>query len=118
MRAEDARTQKLIDTSMAVCVVHCSEKRDLLSSLTDPPSTSMPPTARTKRVEKLHLPALTDAEQKLIRDYTGCTRCQKLNVGHSFSECLMIAMNTWPDTASYMMLTALKRGHHTGDCEG
>ena len=75
MRAEDARTQKLMNTSTAVCVVHRSEKRDLLSRLTDPPSTSTPPTARTKRAEKLCLPAFTDAEQKLIRDYAGCTRC-------------------------------------------
>ena len=52
---------------------------------------------------------LTAAEQTLIRGHAGSTRCQKLNIGHSFDECPMKATNTWPDATSYVMLTALSR---------
>jgi RNase H-like domain found in reverse transcriptase/Reverse transcriptase (RNA-dependent DNA polymerase)/Integrase zinc binding domain len=107
MRAEDARTQKLIDTSTAARAVRRSEKKDLLSRLTDPPSSSSTPSAgKQKKTTKLRLPPLTETERSLIRDHAGCTRCRRLNVGHHFDECPMKDTNTWPDPATYVTLTA------------
>ena len=55
MQAEDAHTQKLIPTSMAAHAVCCSEKKDLLSRLTYPPSSSSTPSmGKSKMTTKLH----------------------------------------------------------------
>ena len=61
---------------------------------------------KSKKATKACLPPLTEAERTLIRDYTGCTHCHHLNVRHNFDECPMKDTNTWPDPATYMMLTA------------
>ena len=82
-----------------------SEKKDLLSWLTDPPlSSSTPPAGRQKKMTKLHLPPLMKSERSLIRDHAGCTWCHHLNVGHHFDECPMKDTNTWPDPATYVTL--------------
>ena len=109
MRAEDARTQKLIDTAAIARSARRGEKKDLLSRLTDAPSTSgrsSSSTDKPKKADKPRLPALTDSERSLLKEHAGCTRCRKLNAGHSFGDCPMKANNTWPDAETYVTLTA------------
>ena len=92
---------------MAACAVRRSKKKDLLSWLTNPPSSSStPPVGRPKKMTKLHLPPLTETERSLIRDHVGCTRCCCLNIRHHFDECPMKDTNTWPDPTTYMTLMA------------
>jgi hypothetical protein len=74
MRAEYARTQKLIDSSAIAHATCRTEKKYLLSRLTDPPTTSSSSgSKKTKTTDTAHLPALTEAERTLIRNYAGCT---------------------------------------------
>jgi hypothetical protein len=111
MRAEDARTQKLIDASSAARALRRGEKKDLLSRLSDAPSTSgrsSSSASTSKRTERkrLRLPALTPEERELLEKHAGCTRCRRFNAGHNFPDCPMKADNTWPDAATYVTLTA------------
>jgi hypothetical protein len=53
MRAEDARTQKLIDASSTTHTLRCSEKKDLLSQLSDVlPTSSCSSSAGTSNTKK------------------------------------------------------------------
>ena len=109
MRAEDARTQKLIDASATARATRRGEKKDLLSRLTDPPAkgnTSSGSTHKSKPAEKKRLPALTLEERALLDKHAGCTHCCKFNAGHKNAECPMKADNTWPDAETYTTLTA------------
>ena len=110
MQAEDARTQKLIDASTAACATHRSEKKDLLSQLTDPPvkgSTSTTSPSKTKQTEKKHLLALTLEERALLDKHASCTWCHKFNAGHKNTDCPMKTENTWPNAENYMTLMVL-----------
>ena len=71
MRAEDARTQKLIDTTAVARSARRGEKKDLLSHLTDAPSTSghsSSSTDKPKKADKPCLPAFTDSERSLLKE--------------------------------------------------
>ncbi|RDB31066.1 hypothetical protein Hypma_000019 [Hypsizygus marmoreus] len=106
IKAEDARTQCLIDASNAARVVKRNEKRDLLSRLSDPPRSSRPnANTPTSRGNQLKLPKLTDGERELLDKYDGCTRCRKFHAGHRAKECWMVAKNSWPDAETYVPLT-------------
>jgi hypothetical protein len=115
MRAEDAHTQKLIDTSSTARALHRSKKKDLLSWLSDVPptsghSSSSAGTSNTKKTESKQLPALTPDERALLEKHASCTHCRRFNAGHDFPDCLMKANNTWPDAAT--------KRCNTGECEG
>ena len=86
VRAENARTQRLIDASNAARAARRGEKKDLLSRLTDPPRPK-PSHAGTS---------------------DGCTRCRKFYAGHRTKDCPMTATNTWPDAETYTTLTLEK----------
>jgi hypothetical protein len=113
MRAEDAHTQKLIDASNTARAARWGEKKDLLSRLTDVPaassSSSSPAAAgkkKTPKTERNQLPAPTGVERDLLKLHHGCTRCRTFNAGHTWRECPMTAADTWPDAATYVLLTA------------
>jgi hypothetical protein len=111
MQAKDERTQKLIDVSNTACAACQGKKKDLLSWLTDAPTTSSssspPVTAgkKTQKTERNQLPTLTGIERDLLKLHHGCTCCQQYNAGHTCHECPMTAGDTWPDAATYMLLT-------------
>jgi hypothetical protein len=110
MRAEDAHTQKLIDASSAAHALCHGKKKDLLSQLSDAPSTSnrsssSSGTSNTKEAETKQLPALTPDERALLEKHASCTRCRRFNAGHNFPDCPMKADNTWLDATTYVMLT-------------
>jgi hypothetical protein len=115
LHAEDARTQRLINTSQSARAARRGEKKDLLSRLTDAPvassssTTSPPATAGKKKtpwVERKRLPALIQAERDLLELYNGCTRCRLFNIDHDSYTCPMVATNSWPNPDTYMTLTA------------
>jgi hypothetical protein len=114
MRAEDARTKKLIDAANTERATRRGEKKDLLSRLTDAPATSSSSSSlaaagkkKTPKTECNRLPALTGVERDLLELHHGCTRCRTFNAGHDWQTCPMTAADTWPDAATYVMLTAL-----------
>ena len=71
-----------------------------------PSSSSTPSMGKSKKTTKLCLPPLMETERSLIRGHAGCTQCPRLNIGHHFDECPIKDTNMWPDTATYMTLTA------------
>ena len=114
MRAEDARTQRLIDANNAARTARRGEKKDLLSRITEPQqgSTSGVRSAVDRKtsgvrstVDRKFLPALTISERKLLNEHSGCTRCRTFYVGHRAEQCPMKANNSWPDVDSYHTLT-------------
>jgi hypothetical protein len=112
LRAEDAHTQKIIDSSNAAWATHHGEKKDLLSWLTKPPltgnrSSTTSTMGKTSNTGWKYLPALTPCEQTLLSNHASCTCCRLFNAGHTGDTCPMKANNIWPDPATYMTLTAL-----------
>jgi hypothetical protein len=76
MWAEDAHTQKLINTSATAYATCCGEKKDLLSHLADLPAkgnTSPSSTNKGKHAKTKCLPALMLEEQALLDKHAGCT---------------------------------------------
>ncbi|GLB33350.1 hypothetical protein LshimejAT787_0102340 [Lyophyllum shimeji] len=105
IRAEDARTLRLIEANAAARASKRTERRDLLSRLSDPPRTSRTPTSEAGSTPRRNLPKLLDTEKALLNTHDGCTRCRKFYAGHRSPNCPMTAANTWPDAASYVTLT-------------
>jgi hypothetical protein len=104
VRAENARTQRLIDANNAARTARRGERKDLLSRLTDPPrlkTTSAGANETTRR----YLPKLQDKEKKLLNEHEGCTRCRRFYTGHRAKDCEMTANNTWPNAELYIPLT-------------
>ena len=113
VRAENARTQRLIDASNAARAARRIEKKDLLSRLTDPPrstaSTSKPTHAGASgEATRRYLPKLQEKEKRLLNEHEGCTRCRRFYIGHRARDCPMTATNTWPDAETYIPLTLEK----------
>lgn len=113
LRAEDARTQRLIDASQSACAARRGEKKDLLSRLTNAPvasSSSSPPAVagrnKAPRVERKKLSGLTQDERDLLKLYNGCMRCRLFNIDHTVHTCPMVATNSWPNPDTYVTLTA------------
>ncbi|KIJ37785.1 hypothetical protein M422DRAFT_259631 [Sphaerobolus stellatus SS14] len=108
MRAEDERTQRLIQANDFARNTHRTERKTLLSHLSEPntshhhqqQSLLSSSAGNSKRV-----PRLTDLERALLDKHDGCTRCHKFYAGHRVVDCPMTANNTWPDRASYIPLT-------------
>ena len=107
VRAENARTQRLIDASNAARAARRVEKKDLLSRLTDPPrATGKPTPAGTSgETTRRFLPKLQDKEKRLLNEHEGCTRCRRFYTGHRANNCEMTTNNTWPDADTYAPLT-------------
>ncbi|KAF5378288.1 hypothetical protein D9615_008791 [Tricholomella constricta] len=119
IKAEDARTQRLIDANAASRAARRSEKKDLLSRITDPqPRSSKGSSNNTNDGTRRYLPKLTDSEKRLLADHEGCSRCRKFYAGHRTPNCPLTAANAWPDVATYVELTldmanAAKPKHNT-----
>ena len=105
VRAENARTQRLIDANNAARAARRGEKKDLLSRLTDPPRTKPTPAGTSSETTRRFLPKLQDKEKQLLNEHEGCTRCRKFYTGHRANACEMTINNTWPDADTYTPLT-------------
>ena len=105
VREENARTQRLIDTSNAARAARRGEKKDLLSRLTDPPRRGTTHAGTSGETTRRYLPKLQDKEKCLLNDHEGCTCCRKFYTGHRAKDCQMTANNTWPDAETYVPLT-------------
>ena len=107
IRAENAHTQRLIDTSNAACAARRGERKDLLSHLTDPPQghTKPTPAGAGGEATRRYLPKLQEKEKRLLNEHEGCTRCHRFYTGHQAKDCKMKANNTWPDAETYIPLT-------------
>ncbi|KAF8984338.1 hypothetical protein BDQ17DRAFT_1548843, partial [Cyathus striatus] len=82
-----------------------TEKRDLLSRLSDPPARPIPTATPTHHVDKPFFPKLTELNKKLLNQHKGCAHCRKFYAGHHSDTCPMKKTNSWPDAASYVPLT-------------
>ena len=105
VRAENARTQRLIDANNAARAAKRGEKRDLLSRLTDPPRPRPTHAGTSGEAAQRYLPKLQEKEKRLLNEHEGCTRCRKFYTGHRAKDCQMTANNTWPDAETYTPLT-------------
>jgi hypothetical protein len=105
VRAENARTQRLIDASNAARAARRGERKDLLSRLTDPPRPRTTQTGTGSEAARRYLPKLQDKEKRLLNEHEGCTRCRKFYTGHRAKDCPMTVNNTWPDAETYIPLT-------------
>ena len=105
VRAENARTQRLIDASNAARAARRGEKKDLLSRLTDPPRSKNAHVGTSNETTRRYLPKLQEKEKRLLNEHEGCTRCRKFYVGHRAKDCQMTANNTWLDAETYTTLT-------------
>jgi hypothetical protein len=109
VKAENARTQRIIDASNAARAAKRGEKKDLLSRLSDPPRTASVRSTNTgtstSDTTRRYLPKLQDKEKRLLNDHEGCTRCRKFYTGHRAKDCEMTINNTWPDAETYIPLT-------------
>ena len=107
VRAENARTQRLIDANNAARAARRGERKDLLSQLTDPPRphSKTPGTSTGGETTRRYLPKLQEKEKRLLNEHEGCTRCRKFYTGHRSKDCPMAATNTWPDAEAYVPLT-------------
>ena len=107
VRAENARTQRLIDANNAARAAKRGERKDLLSRLTDPPRTTgkATNTGTSGEATRRYLPKLQEKEKKLLNEHEGCTRCRRFYVEHRTKNCPMTAANTWPDAETYIPLT-------------
>ena len=105
VRAENARTQCLIDANNAARAARRGEKKDLLSRLTDPPRQRSNNVGTSSETPQCFLPKLQDKEKRLLNEHDGCTHCCKFYTGHRAKDCKMTANNTWPDTETYVPLT-------------
>ena len=110
VRAENARTQRLIESNNAARAAKRGERRDLLSRLTDPPQArSKPPhTGTSSEDTRRYLPKLQEKEKRLLNEHEGCTRCRRFYTGHRAKDCPMTTNNTWPDAETYVTLTLEK----------
>ena len=110
VRAENARTLRLIDASNAARAARRGEKKDLLSRLTDPPRdprshSKSTGTGASGEVTRRYLPKLQEREKRLLNEHEGCTRCRRFYTGHRAKDCQMTINNTWPDAETYIPLT-------------
>ena len=108
IKAENARTQRIIDANNAARAARRGERKDLLSRLTDPPQGRNKPTTGTGtagEAVRRYLPKLQEKEKRLLNEHEGCTRCRKFYTGHHAKDCQMTANNTWPDAETYTTLT-------------
>jgi hypothetical protein len=106
VKAENARTQCIINTSNAARAARQGEKRDLLSRLSDPPRTTKSTNAGTSGdTTRRYLPKLQDMEKRLLNEHKGCTHCRRFYTGHRAKNCEMTTNNTWPDAETYIPLT-------------
>ena len=107
VRAENARTQRIIDANNAARAARRGEKKDLLSRLTDPPRSmgKNPQAGTSSETTRRYLPKLQEKEKRLLNDHEGCTRCRRFYTGHRAKDCPMTANNTWPDAETYVPLT-------------
>ena len=103
VKAENARTQRIIDASHAARAAKRGEKRDLLSRLSDAPSTRAKPSAGTSgNTPRHYLPKLQEKKKKLLNKHG---HCQKFYTDHRAKDCEMTVNNTWPDAETYVPLT-------------
>ena len=105
VRAENARTQRIIDASNAARAARRGEKKDLLSRLTDPPRSKTAQAGTSSETTRRYLPKLQEKEKRILNEHEGCTRCRKFYTGHRAKDCQMTANNTWPDAETYTTLT-------------
>jgi hypothetical protein len=106
VKAENARTQRIIDASHAARAAKRGEKKDLLSRLSDAPQTRAKSSAGVSgNTTRRYLPKLQDKEKKLLNEHEGCTRCRRFYTDHRAKECEMTTNNTWPDAETYVPLT-------------
>ena len=105
VRAENARTQRLIDASNAARAAKRGERKELLSRLTDPHRPKATQTGTSGEATRRYLPKLQEKEKKLLNEHEGCTRCCRFYVDHQTKNCPMTAANTWPDVETYVPLT-------------
>jgi hypothetical protein len=107
VKAENARTQRIIDASNAARAAKRGEKKDLLSRLSDAPRTKAANTGASASGDttRRYLPKLQDKEKRLLNEHEGCTRCRKFYTDHRAKDCDMTANNTWPDAGTYVPLT-------------
>jgi hypothetical protein len=104
VKAENARTQRLIDASNAARAAKRGERKDLLSRLSDPPRNKVSNAGTSGDTTRRYLPKLQDKEKRLLNEHEGCTRCRKFYIGHRAKDCEMTTNNTWPDAESYIPL--------------
>ncbi|KAF8992260.1 hypothetical protein BDQ17DRAFT_1369731 [Cyathus striatus] len=105
LRSERIHMQCLIDQAQSArSSAHRTEKRDLLSRLSDPPARPIPTATPTHHVDKPFLPKLTELDKKLLNQHEGCACCRKFYAGHRSDTCPMKKTNSWPDAASYVPL--------------
>ena len=105
VKAENARTQRIIDASNAARAAKRGEKRDLLSRLSDPPRSRAASSGTSGNTVRHYLPKLQEKEKQLLNEHEGCSRCQKFYTGHRAKDCEMTTNNTWPDADTYIPLT-------------
>ncbi|KAF8799633.1 hypothetical protein BYT27DRAFT_7217605 [Phlegmacium glaucopus] len=105
IKAENARTQHLIDASNAARSARRGDKKDLLSCLSDPRTTKAVNMGTNSDTTRRYLPKLHDKEKRLLNEHEGCTHCRKFYTGHRAKDCPMTANNTWPDAETYAPLT-------------
>jgi hypothetical protein len=105
IKAEDARTQRIINANNAARAAKRTEKKDLLSRLSDPPRGKPTNTGTGGDSTRRYLPKLLDKEKRLLNEHDGCTRCRKCYAGHRAKDCPMTANNTWPDAETYVPIT-------------
>lgn len=105
LKAEDARTIRLIEANAAARASKRTEKRDLLSRLSDTPRTAKTSSSDGGNSPRRNLPKLLDSEKALLNAHDGCTRCRLFYTDHRSPNCPMTIANTWPDAATYVTLT-------------
>lgn len=106
IKAEDARTQRIIDANSSARTAKRNEKKDLLSRISDSPRSKGNTSASTgSTAARKFLPKLLDTEKRLLDEHNGCTRCRTFYSGHRSMDCPMRITNTWPDADTYIPLT-------------
>lgn len=97
--------QCLINTSNAAHATKQSEKKDLLSHLSDPPHMKTTNTGTSGESTCHFLTKLHDKEKCVLNKHDGCTHCCRFYAGHHAKDCPMTMNNTWPDVETYVPLT-------------
>jgi hypothetical protein len=95
VKAENARTQRLIDASNAARAAKRGERKDLLSRLSDPPRNKVTGSnaGTSGDTTRRYLPKLQDKEKRLLNEHEGCTRCRKFYIGHRAKAKVPVAVS-------------------------
>ena len=114
LKFKEMRTQHIFEcNSTSISATHFV-KKSLASHLMDPPTSnpnsphnSPAPAAASSSTTTCSatLPKLTEVERTLLNEYIGCTCWWTFHAGHRSSNCPMTATNTWPNAATYKLLT-------------